>query len=90
MDAELKIVLSSQPDKDNLDSARLIASKVTDDINSIKMDVEKENKFYCIILQFTMTEIKQSQAVDIIDKELRVYKYSAGDYQDSTISFSRR
>ncbi|MBN3909418.1 MAG: hypothetical protein HWQ35_23590 [Nostoc sp. NMS1] len=88
MDVEYKILLSSPPVTEHLDSVKMAASSLTNNQQSIKIQVKKEGKYSALITKFTMKNAAQYKVVDEIDKEFKFWIWHFEDYEDSTISFS--
>jgi murein L,D-transpeptidase YafK len=87
MNVEVTIVVSIPPIEKNLDNLKSAASKLTNNINSITVQVcEKGDRFF-LVTSFTMRKAAQDKAVGDIDSEFEFWTFNLQGYQDSTISF---
>jgi hypothetical protein len=88
MNVRYTILLSSPPVTEHLDSVKTAASRLTNNQESVKVQVKIEGKYFALITDFTMKNAAQYKVVDEIDKEFKFWIWHFGDYEDSTISFS--
>ncbi|MFN6499882.1 MAG: hypothetical protein RMX65_023225 [Nostoc sp. DedQUE01] len=89
MKVQFKILVSTPPNEDNLDSLKSAASRLTNNRDSIKVQVKQEGKYYALITDFTMKNAAQYKVVDEIDKEFKFWIWNFEDYEDSVISFPK-
>jgi murein L,D-transpeptidase YafK len=90
MNVEVTIVVSTPPIEENLDNLKSAASKLTNNIKSITVQVhEKGNRFF-LVTSFTMKKSAQDKAVDDIDSEFKFWTFNLQGYQDSAISFPNK
>jgi murein L,D-transpeptidase YafK len=87
MNVEVTIEVSTPPIEKNLDNLKTAASKLTNNINSITVQVYEKGDRFFLVTSFTMRKAAQDKAVGDIDSEFEFWTFNLQGYQDSTISF---
>jgi murein L,D-transpeptidase YafK len=87
MNVEVTIVVSTSPIEKNLDNLKSAASKLTNNIKSITVQVYEKGDRFFLVTSFTMRKAAQDKAVDDIDSEFEFWTFNLQGYQDSAISF---
>ncbi len=87
MNVEVIIEVSTPPIKKNLDNLKSAASKLTNNIKSITVQVHEKGDRFFLVTSFTMRKAAQDKAVDDIDSEFKFWTFNLQGYQDSAISF---
>lgn len=89
MNVQVKILVSSQPTEQDLDRMKAAAGELTNAPKSIVVSVQKGDRYFELIADFTMRRIAQSAVVSDISQEFKFWTHDLKDYQDMIISFPK-
>jgi hypothetical protein len=87
MNVEVIIVVSTPPIEKNLDSLKSAASRLTNNIKSIVVQMNEKGDRFSLATSFTMKMAAQHKVVDDIDSEFKFWTFDLQGYQDMIISF---
>jgi hypothetical protein len=90
MNVEVIIEVSIPPSEKNLDNLKSAAVRLTNNIKSITVAVNKKGDRFSLITTFTMKTTAQYKVVDDIDSEFKLWTFNLQGYQDMMISFPRK
>jgi hypothetical protein len=89
MNVQVKILVASQPTKQDLESIKSAAEKLTNARKSIVVCVQKGDRHFELVADFTMRRTAQYAVVSNISQEFEFWTYSLKDYEDMTICFPK-
>jgi hypothetical protein len=89
MNVQVKILVSSQPTEQDLDSMKSAVGKLTNAPKSIVVSMKKGDRYFELIADFTMRRISQSVIVSDISQEFKFWAHNLKDYQHMSISFPK-
>jgi hypothetical protein len=89
MNVQVKILVSSQPTEQDLDSMKAAAGELTNARKSIVVSMQKGDRYFELIADFTMRRIAQSAVVSDISQEFKFWTHSLKDYEDMIIYFPK-
>lgn len=89
MNVQVKILVSSQPTEQDFDSMKSAAEKLTNDCKSIAVRMQKGDRYFELIADFTMRRTAQYAVVSDISQEFKFWTHSLKDYEDITICFPK-
>jgi hypothetical protein len=89
MNVQVKILVSSQPTEQDLDSMKAAAGELTNAPKSIVVSMQKGDRYFELIANFTMRRIAQSAVVSDISQKFKFWTHDLKDYQDMSISFPK-
>jgi hypothetical protein len=87
MNVEVTIEVSIPPIEKNLDSLKSAASRLTNNVKTITVEVIKKGDQFSLITTFTMKTAAQYKVVDDIDSEFKFWTFNLQGYEDMMISF---
>jgi hypothetical protein len=87
MNVQVKILVSSQPTEEDLGSMKSAAEKLTNARKSIAVSMQKSDRHFELIADFTMRRTAQYAVVSDISQEFEFWTHSLNDYEDMTICF---
>jgi hypothetical protein len=90
MNVQVKILVSSQPTEQNLDSIKSAAEELTNAPKSVVVSMQKGDRYFELVADFTMRRIAQSAVVSDISQEFKFWTHNLKDYQDMSISFPKK
>jgi hypothetical protein len=89
MNVQVKILVSSQPTEQDLDGMKAAAGKLTNARKSISVSMQKGDRYFELVANFTVRRISQSAIVSDISQEFEFWTHSLNDYEDMTICFPK-
>jgi hypothetical protein len=90
MNVQVEILVSSQPTEQALDSMKSAAGALTNAPKSIVVRMQKGDRYFALVADFTMRRIAQSAVVSDISQEFKFWTHDLMDYQDMSISFPKK
>jgi hypothetical protein len=87
MNVQVKILVSSQPTEQDFDSMKSAAEKLTNAHKSIVVSMQKGDRHFELVADFTMRRAAQYAVVSDISQEFEFWTHSLKDYEDMTICF---
>jgi hypothetical protein len=89
MNVQVKILVSSQPTRQDLDSMKSAAGKLTNARKSIVVSMQKGDRYFELIADFTMRRTAQYAVVSDISQEFKFWTHRLKDYEDMIICFPK-
>lgn len=87
MNVTVTIVVSAPPSEQDLESLRSAASELTNQQNSIRVNIAEDGQRFSLITRFTMKTTAQYKVVDGVSKEFEFWTTTLKGFQDMIISF---
>jgi hypothetical protein len=87
MNVQVKTLVSSQPTEQDLDSMKSAAGELTNAPKSIVVSMQKGDRYFELVADFTMRRIAQSAVVSDISQEFKFWTHSLKDYEGMIICF---
>ncbi len=87
MNVRVTIEVSTPPTASNLDKLRSAASELTNNLKSVNVTTDEDNKGFSLITVFTIKTIAEYKVVDRISKEFNFWTFDLEGYQEMIISF---
>jgi hypothetical protein len=87
MNVRVKILVSSQPTEQDLDSMKSAAGELTNAFKSIVVSMQKGDRYFELIADFTMRRIAQFAVVCDISQKFKFWTHALKDYEDMIICF---
>jgi hypothetical protein len=89
MNVQVKILVASQPTEQDFDSMKSAAANLTNARKSIMVSLQKGDRYFELIADFTMKRTAQYKIVSDITQEFKFWTHNLKDYEEMIISFPR-
>jgi hypothetical protein len=86
---QVRILVSSEPTTENLESMRAAAKALTNDARNISTTIQRSEVYHELVANFTVKRTAQYKIADEIANEFKFHTWNFQDYQDMIISFPK-